>query len=292
MDWLWYPEVLPILIAILALVGALGLAFIYGVRHRLAWAQLPAAARDPKLATLVIQREAELLEKEERLERVNEQLRDGEARLLERGQPEAEVAYWNSQVVAVKAEHAGLDALRAETEEVRERFRREMENLADAERQAREAKGELEDARMRVAEAERRLGEIAKEEGRAREAHKELVRATAEMETGLTAKGAECKAVLEALDQGRGQLARIEPELKTLAARRQSLHAELRGDEERLATVKAELEALEPGRQVLAEHREALQSVERDLNEKQETLAGLESEEARLNVQIARHRMN
>lgn len=290
MDWLEYPEVPALLIALVAMVVAFGLAFVYGVRHRLAWTQLPAAARDPLLAARVIEREAELVEREQQLERVNEQLRDGEVRLSERRQLEAETAYWTSQVVAVKAEHAGLDTLRAETEEARERYRREMESLADAERQGREAGNELEELRTKVAEAERRLAEVVKEEDRVRGAHDEMVQATEAMEADLAARKADCEAVWEAAEQGKAQLANLRPELEGLTARKQSLLAELHADEERLETVKAELEGLERSRQVLADHREALQSVERDLNEKQETLSRLESEEARLNVEIARHR--
>ena len=290
MNWVLYPEVLSIMIATLAMVGVFGLAFAYGVHHRLAWAQLPAAARDAELATLVMQREAELLDKEQRLERLNEQIRDREAKLLERDQLKDEAEYWKSQIEAIKAEYAGLDGLRAEIEEVRESFRQEMEGLADAERQARGAKGEWEDARMRVADAERRLTEVADEKGRLREAHQELVQAVAELETRLTSKKAEYKDVFEALERGQDRLTRIEREVESLDAQWQSLLADLGRDKERLGTVKAELDGLVPAQQVLAEVRESLQLAERDLREKRETLSRLESDEAWLNAQVARRR--
>ena len=297
MNWVLYPEVLSIMLAILAMVGVLGLAFAYGVHHRLAWAQLPAAARDAELATLVMQREAELLDKEQRLERLNEQIRDRESKLLERDKLEAEAEYWKSQIEAIKAEYAGLGALRAEIEEVRETFRQEIENLADKEREVREAnrqvgeaKDEWEEVRKREVEAESHLAEIAAEEGRLREAHQESFQAVAEMETRLTSKKAEYKDVLEALERGQDRLARIERDVKSLDARHQPLLAELGRDKERLHTVKAELGDLEPARQNLAEIRESLQLADRGLKEKRERLSSLESEEAWLNAQIARRR--
>ncbi len=290
MNWVLYPEVLSIMIAVLAMIGVFGLAFAYGVHHRFAWAQLPAAARDAELATRVMQREAELLDKEQRLERLNEQIRDREAKLLERDQLKDEAEYWKSRIEAIKAEYAGLDGLRAEIEEVRESFRQEMEGLADAERQAREAKGEWEDARMRVADAERRLAEVADAEGRLREAHQELVHAVAELEIRLTSRKAEYKDLLEALERGQDRLSRIEHVVESLDARQKSLDAELRSDEERLMTVKTELGDLEPAREQLAKARESLQSVERDLKHKREILLNLESDEAWLYAQIARRR--
>lgn len=288
MNWVLYPEVLSIMIAILAMVGVLGLAFAYGVHHRLAWAQLPAAARDAELATRVMQRETELLDKEQRLERLDEQIRDREAKLLERDQLEAEAAYWKSQIEAVKAEYTGLNALQAEIEEVRESFRQEMESLADAERQVREAKGEWEDVHMRLVEGERRLAEVANEEGRLREAHQELVQAVAETETRLTTGKAEHKDVLDALERGQDRLASIEREVESLDARQQSLLAELRSDEERLETVKAELDGLAPASEELTVVRESLHSANEDLKDKRESLSHLKSEEAWLNAQIVR----
>ncbi len=290
MNWVLYPEVLSIMIAILAMVCALGLAFAYGVRHRLAWAQLPAAARDAELAARVKQREIELLDKEQRLERLGEQIRDREARLLERDQLEAEAEYWKSQIEAAKAEYAGLDMVRREIEEVRESFRQEMENLADAERQTRETKGQWEDARIRVAEAERRLAQVADEESRLRDTQQEWVQAVAEMENRLVAKKAERAEVLESLERGQDRLTRSERKVESLDARQQSLQAELRSYEERLKTVKTELDGLAPARQELGDVQESLQSVKRDLNDKRETLLSLESEQAWLNARIAHRR--
>lgn len=288
MNWVLYPEVLSIMIAILAMVGVLGLAFAYGVHHRLAWAQLPAAARDAELTTLVMQREAELLDKEQRLERLDEQIRHREASLLERDQLEAEAAYWKSQIEATRAEYAGLDELRAEIEGVRESFRQEMEGLADAERQSREARGEWEDARLRLAEGERRLAQVADEDHRLREAHQELVQSMAETETRLATGKAEHKDVLDALERGRSRLAGTEREVQSLVARQQSLLAELRSAEERLETVRTELERLASARHELTVVRESLHSAERDLKDKRESLSRLSSREVWLNAQIAR----
>ncbi len=286
MNWVLYPEVLSIMIAVLALVGVLGLAFIYGVHHRLAWAQLPAAARDAELATRVMQRETDLLDKEQRLERLDEQIRDREAKLLERDQLEAEAAYWKSQIEAVKAEYAGLDALRTEIEEVRESYRQEMESLADAERQTREAKGEWEDACTRVVKAERCLAALAGKADRLREMLQEL----AETEARLTKTKAKHKDVLTALEVGQDRLSRVEREVESLHARQQNLLSELRGHEERLETVKAELAGLAPARQELTVVLESLHSAEEDLKDKRESLSRLTSDEAWLHAQIARLR--
>ena len=288
MNWVLHPEVLAILIATFAMVGVLGLAFAYGVHHRLAWAQLPAAARNAELATLVMQRETELLDKEQLLSRLDDQIRDRETKLLERDQLESEAEYWKSQIEAAKAEYAGLDLLRAEVEEVRERYRQEIENLADAERQVREARGELEDARMRVAEAERRLAQISEEDGRLREGQKDLVQAVEEMEARLTGKKAELAAEQEALERAQDRVARIEREVATLESRQEELLVELRQNENRLQTVKSQLDGLEPSRLELSKMQESLESAERALKDKRESLLRLESEEAWLNAQIAR----
>lgn len=288
MNWVLYPEVLSIMIAILAMVGVLGLAFAYGVHHRLAWAQLPAAARDAELATRVMQRETALLDKEQRLERLDEQIRDRESKLLERDQLEAEAEYWKSQIEALKAEYAGLNALRAEIEEVRESFRQEMESLADAERHVREARGELDDVRMRAADGERRLAEIAGEESRLRDANQELIQAVAETGTRLATVKAEYKDVLDASERGQDRLSGIEREVKFLDVRQQTLLAELRSDEDRLETVRAELVDLAPARQELTAIRESLRSAETDLKDKRESLSRLQSDAAWLNAQIAR----
>ncbi len=290
MNWFLDPEVISLLIAILAIVSVLGLAFAYGVRYRLAWAQLPAAARDAELATLIMQRETELLDKEQRLERLDEQIHDHESKLLERDQLEAEAEYWKSQIEALKAEYAGLDSLRSEIEEVRERYRQEIENLADAERQAREAKGESEDARMRVVEAERRLAQIADEDSRLREAQNDLVKAMDETEAKLTIIKAEYATEQDALERAQDRVAKLDREATSLEARQRELRDELRQDENRLESVKAELQALTPQRQELTEVQDSIEIAERELKDKRETLFRLESEEAWLNAQIVRKR--
>ena len=287
MNWVLHPEVLSILIATLAMVGVLGLAFAYGVHHRLAWAQLPAAARYAELTTLVMQRETELLDREQRLSRIDDQIRDRETKLLERGQLESEAEYWKSQIEAAKAEYSGLDLLRSEIEEVRERYRQEIETLADAERQVREATGELDDARMRVAEAERRLDQIAGEDGRLRETQKDSVQAVEEMEARLTGKKAELAAEQEALERAQDRVVRTEREVATLESRQEELLAELRQSENVVQTAKSELDGLEPSRRELTKVQESLEAAVRDLKDNRETLNRLNSEEAWLNAQIA-----
>ena len=290
MNWVLHPEVLSIMIGTLGMVCVLCLAFAYGVHHRLAWEQLPAAARYAGLATLVMQRETELLDKEQLLSRLDDQIRDRETKLLERDQLESEAEYWKSQIEAAKVEYAGLDFLRSEIEEVRERYRQEIETLADAERQVREARGELDDARVRAAEAERRLTQIAEEDDRLRETQRELVPAVEEMEARLTGKRAEFAAEKEALEHAQDRVARIEREVATLKSRQEELIVELRQNENGLQTAKSELDGLEPSRQELTKVQESLGSAIRALKDKRETLLRLDSEEAWLNAQIARKR--
>ena len=290
MNWALHPEVFSILIATLAMVGVLGLAFAYGVHHRLAWAQLPAAARSAELATLVTERETELLDKEKLLGRLDDEIRDRETKLLERDQLESEAEYWKSQIEAAKAEYAGLDLIRSEIEGVRERYRQEIENLADAERQVREARGELDDARMGVAEAERRLAQISEEEGRLREGQSDLVQAVEEMKARLTGKKVELATEQEALERAQNRVAKIEHEVATLQSRQEELLVEIRHDENRLQTIKSDLDDLQPSRLELSKVQESLESAERALKERRETLLGMESEVAWLNAQIARKR--
>lgn len=288
MSWLLYPDVISILIAALSMVGVLCMGFAYGVHHRLAWAQLPAAARDAELGTLVMQREADLLDKEGRLDRLDEQIRDRETKLLERDQLESEAEYWKSQILAAKAEYAGLDQLRSEVDEVRERYRQEIENLADAERQLRETKGVLENTQVRVAEAERRLIQIAEEETRLSEAQSDLVQAVEEMETRLTGKKAEHADQKEALERAQDRLVIIQREVTELESRNERILGELRQNDDRLNATRSELSDLDPTRKQLEDVRGDLQSTEQELKGKRDTLSNLKSEEALLNAEIAR----
>lgn len=288
MSWLLQPEVLSLTIAILALVGTFGLAFAYGVRHRLAWAQLPEAARDAELSSRVAQREAELLDKDRRLGQLDEQIRDREAKLLERDQLESEADYWKSQVEAAKAEYAGLNALRTEIEEVRESYRQELESLADVERQAREAKGEVDDARMRVAEAERRLTQIADEDARLRASQEELTQAVSEVKAQLAAAKIERAEAEGQLKRDQNRAAELKREVDTLTDRQQSLQSKIDRGEEELRRLQAELNGLQPTLAQLAETQAKLEQAEQDLKAKYEIVSRLNSEEDWLNAQIAR----
>ena len=143
---------------------------------------------------------------------------------------------------------------------------------------------------MRVAEAERRLTQIAEEDGRLRETQRDLVQAVEEMQARLTGEKAELAAEREALERAQDRVARIEREVATLESRREELLVELRQNENGLQTAKSELDRLEPSRQELIKVQKALESAERVLKDKRETLLRLDSEEAWLNAQIARKR--
>ncbi len=289
MNWVLNPDMLLILSAV-TMVFVLLVAFFLGVRHQLAWERLPAAARSAELATLVAQREAELLHGEQRLTRLHEQIRDSETRLLERDRFESEAEYWKSQSEALKAEYAGLDQIRAEIEVVREHYRQEIENLGDVERQLREVNGDLEDKRLRVAQADSQLHQIAVEDGRLREARQELSQAVEEMETKLSTQKAESAFAQENLERIQDRVVRIEREVAMLESRQKELLGEIRVAESQLQAAKSELSGLDPRHQELASVLESLESAQRELKDRQESLLLLKSEEARLHAQIARMR--
>ena len=94
MDWTLNPEEWSLLAAAAVTIVVLGLSFAFGVRHRLAWSQLPAAARDGELTTLVAAREAELLDLECQKKALEEDIHGLESRILERDRLAAEAEHW------------------------------------------------------------------------------------------------------------------------------------------------------------------------------------------------------
>ena len=159
MELALYQEEWPLLVAAISVALILGLTFVLGLRFRLAWSQLPAAARDAELKTLVQGQEANHRRLEKQIQELEEQKRGLQAKILERDRLEEEAGYWRSQIEATKAEYAGMDAMRRDVEHVREDYRQAIEKLADKERLIGEAKGKLEDALNRTEAVERLLSE-------------------------------------------------------------------------------------------------------------------------------------
>ena len=280
MDWTLIPEGWSLLVAAATMIAILGLTFVFGVRYRLAWSQLPAAARDGELTTLVAAREAELLDLESRKNALEQDIRGLEPRTLERDRLEAEAEYWKSQVEAAKAEHAGLGAMRSEVEQVREDYRQALEKLAETQTQLGEAKGDLEDARGRAEAVERQREGTEREiedRGQALEAlHREVDEAKA-LATKEQAELTEARRALEEVQERQFSLLR---EVEALEGRRRDLLETLQHEEGKLEAVKEELESL-------ADKRKEYREVEDRLRDLVPNVDRLQSDEARLNARIA-----
>ncbi len=280
MDWTLNPEEWSLLAAAAVTIVVLGLSFAFGVRHRLAWSQLPAAARDGELTTLVAAREAELLDLECQKKALEEDIHGLESRILERDRLAAEAEHWKSQVEAAKAEYAGLGAMRSEVEQVREDFRQTLEKLAETQTQLGEAKGHLEDARGRAEAVDRQRAGIEREiedRGRALDALRREVDETKALATKERAELTEARLALEEVRERRSRLVR---EAEALEGRRRDLLETLQREAGRLETVKEELASL-------AGKRKELKEVEARLRELGPNVARLQSEEVRLNARIA-----
>ncbi len=279
MSWFETPEGVFYAVA----MGTMTVVFFLGCYHAFCFyaarERQPLALRNAELDALVPRREAELLDSEQRLKVVNDRIREGEAKLSERDQWEAEAEYWRSLVEGIKAEHAGMAELRAEIEEVQERYRRELEKLADVEQKAREAKGAWEDARERLVEAERRLDRITEEEERLSEKHEAARRGLAEAEAGLAASGAELRTAREGAARAQERVESLTREAETLESRSGELREEIQAQESDLSRLRRELEALGPQRAELEQVRDEVSRVteERDglltsINERRDEL--------------------
>ncbi len=290
MSWLRTPEGVFFLMALVTMTVVFGLACYYTLRFYMARERLPYATRNAELETLVPRREAELLECEQRLVDVNNLIREGEAKLSERDRWEAEAEFWRSQVESLKAEYAGMELLRTEIEEVQERYRQELEKLADTEQKAREAQGAWEDSRLRVAEAERRLAQVAEEEGRLHEARETAEQEIAETRAGLATSRAELRAAREDMERAQDRVDRLTREAETLESRSKELRDSIPNREDEFSRLRADLNDLEPKRQELGQVRQALSLESRELDALRETMTELRDEEALLNAHIAQKR--
>ena len=287
MEWMLYPEEWSLLSAAVSMVFILGLTLFFGVRHRLAWSQLPAATRNEELSTLVAAREAELLDLERQKKEIENEIRGLESRVLERDRLEAQAEYWKSQVEAEKAEHAGLSAMRGEVEKVREEYRQTLEKLAETQTQLGEVRGELDDARGRAEAVARQLADTDRDiEDRSqnltalRREFDETQALATKARTDLT----EARRTLEEVRERESGLVR---EVETLEGRRRVLTDALRQEESQLNGVKEELAGLAGKRRELGEIEETLKAGARKLDERRERVARLESDEKALNARIA-----
>ena len=287
MDWTLYPEEWSLLAAVGSLILVLVLTFVFGVRWRLAWSQLPAATRDAELTMLVTRRETQLYDLEQQKKALEDDVRNLESRVLERDRLEAEADHWKSQVEVAKAEYAGLDAMRREVEEVREEYRQALEKLGETETQVGQAKGALEDLRQRAEAVTRQIatteGEI-EDRGNALE---ELRQKVDETKAVLTRELAELTEARRALEETRERESRLTREIETLEARQRSHQEILRQQEDQLEGTKNELEGLAAARRDLEPAQKELEATEKKLDDRNQRVARLRSEEGQLNAQIA-----
>ena len=292
MSWFETPEGVFFAVAMTAMI----VVFLMGCYHALCFytarERQPLALRNAELDALVPRREAELLDSEQRLADVNDRIREGEAKLSERDRWEAEAEFWRSQVEGIKAEHAGMDGLRAEIEEVQERYRLELEKLADTEQKAREAKGAWEDARLRVVEAERRLAQIGEEEGHLSEKLDAVRRDLAEAEAGLAASKAELRTAREGVERAHERADGLTREAEILESRSRELREAIPGQEKELNRLRAALDDLVPKREELEQVRQALSLESGTRDGLRKSISELQEEEALLNARIAQKRAN
>ena len=290
MDWNMYPEEWSLLTAATSMIIVLGLAFVFGISYRHAWSQLPAATRNAELTTEVKRKEADLHQLNQQKQKLKDQIRGLEARVLERDRLEAEAEFWKSQVEGTKADYAGLQTMRNEVEQVREEFRQTLEKLADTQRQFGEAKGDLEDARERAEAVARQQAATEREIEDRSNTLDTLRREMDETEAALTKNRANLTEARRALEEIREREARLIREAESQEARLRSLQESLHRKEDLLEQSKEKLDALAPARRDLAETRKKLESATQQLDARRQEVAKLRCEEAQLNARIVQQK--
>ncbi len=288
MSWLKTPDGIFFLVALGAMFLVLIGACYTTLRNYVNQERLPYALRNAELETLVSRREAELIDMEQRLATVNDRIREGEAKLSERDRWEAEAESWRSQVESLKAEYAGMESLRKEIEEVQEHYRREIEQLADTEQKVREAKGDWEGIRVRVAEAERHLSQIADEENRLHEKQATVQKELAEMEARRAEYDSKLKLVREEAEVAQDRIDRLLREVKSLESRPKELDNLIMHKENVLNRLNTDLNDLEPKRKELEQIRQEINQELPAARDLEQSLAKLQEKEALLNARIAK----
>ena len=269
------PTSLAVVVAAVATGAAVVIAAYVGTRFLIDSSRLPAAVRDAELLRRVGANE-------DRLQHLEEQIREREVTLAERDQAEAEAEYWRTQVETHRAEYANLENQRAEIEEVREEHRQAVEALASKETELRRVAQEIESVReereaaeARVKEAEERLAAIEEKEKEA-----------AELDQRLEALRAERNEVAGEVDAKRQEMSALRSQEEDLNRETARLADRKERLVEQVSEVRQEIEQLEPMRaevRDLSGKRDELKTRSADLEgEIEKQLARINRLEARV----------
>ncbi|WP_109793982.1 McrB family protein [Minwuia thermotolerans] len=271
------PTSFAVVVAAVASGSAVVIVAYLGTRFIVDSSRLPAAVRDAELLRRVGANE-------DRLQYLEEQIREREVTLAERDQAEAEAEYWRTQVETHRAEYANLGDQRAEIEEVREEHRQAVEALAAKETEWRRVIQEIEAVReerkaaeTRIKEAEERLAEIADKEKYA-----------AELEERLEALRAELTEVAGEVDVKRQEMSALRLQEENLNRETARLADSKERLAEQVSEIRQEIEQLEPSRAEVAELNGTRDELKARSTNLEEEIDKLEARKDRLEARVAR----
>ena len=264
--------VIPMLLgAGLLLMIVLVVVVIFAVQYGKYQRRLPKVAR---LGSLDEQTEA----MREELTDLEGKISTRQSTLSELDKNQAEAGFWEERVKLVKEEWERLDERRTEIARIQEEVRAEIENRADAERQASEM-------RMELAEIEARLDAAKRYVAGADAAHASRVAMLADLSTqleqlrnerdearGLIARGAEAQELIqasenkveklkeesEALKAEGDELRREAAELASRALGSRELQTRIRQDKDRLSELQSDVRRTERELDTLEAKRDGL----------------------------------
>ncbi len=271
------PTSFAVVVAAVASGAAVVIVAYVGTRFIIDSSRLPAAVRDAELLSRVGVNE-------DRLQHLEQQIREREVTLAERDQAEAEAEYWRTQAETHRAEYANLDSQRAEIEEVREEHRQAVEAHAAKETELRRVAQEIEAVReereaaeARVKEAEKRLAAISEKEKEAAELDERL--------EALRAARAEVAGEVDAKRQEMSMLRSQEEDLNRETARLADLKERLA---EQVANIRQEAEQLQPLRVEVSDLIRTRDELKVKTGTLEEDCSKLEGRKDRLEARIAR----
>ncbi|MGM0561641.1 MAG: hypothetical protein ACQETX_11300 [Pseudomonadota bacterium] len=229
------PTSFAVVVAAFACGSMIVIVAYVGTRFLIDSSRLPAAVRDAELLRRVGANE-------DRLQQLEEQIREREANLAERDHAEGEAEYWRTQLETHRAEYANLEHQRAEIEDVREEHRQAVEALAAKETELRHVAQEIDAVRQeremaeaRIKEAEARLEDIAEKE-----------KDVAELEEKLEALRSERIEVASEVDAKRQEMSTLRLQEEDLNRETTQLAERKERLAEQVAEVRQEIEQLEP----------------------------------------------
>lgn len=229
------PTSFAVVVAAFACGSMIVIVAYVGTRFLIDSSRLPAAVRDAELLRRVGANE-------DRLQQLEEQIREREANLAERDHAEGEAEYWRTQLETHRAEYANLEHQRAEIEDVREEHRQAVEALAAKETELRHVAQEIDAVRQeremaeaRIKEAEARLEDIAEKE-----------KDVSELEEKLEALRSERIEVASEVDAKRQEMSTLRLQEEDLNRETTQLAERKERLAEQVAEVRQEIEQLEP----------------------------------------------